>query len=156
MDEDKKLYLVAARFLSYRPRSEKEIRDKLIRKNAPLEVINKVIAKLTEQKFLNDLEFAKMWMESRIRVRGKSLRIIKLELKQKGISNDIIDSLIHNSELLIQDENTAQRLVEKKIEKYRHLTKQEIYQKLGGFLARRGFDWDTIKHSIDEELGKRV
>ena len=52
----------------------------------------------------------------------------------------------------VSDLDTAKGLVSKKIERYRHLPKQELYQKLGGFLGRKGFDWETIKKAIEFEL----
>ena len=60
------------------------------------------------------------------------------------------DSLLQN------DLESAKKLVEKKFSKYKNMEKQEIYQKLGAFLARRGFGWDTIKKSIDDSLSNKV
>jgi SOS response regulatory protein OraA/RecX len=54
------------------------------------------------------------------------------------------------------DLERAKRLVTKKIGKYKGLEKRELYQKLGGVLARNGFDWETIKASIDDVLQKGV
>ena len=161
MDDFEKFYNSALRFLSYRPRSEKEVRDRLnikyqsfdkLRtniKNLTL-VIDKVIQKLKEQKFINDEEFAKWWIESRLRFRPRSINLIKKELLQKGIERDIIDGQISN------DLQQAKKLIEKRIERFRNLTKQEIYQKLGRYLASKGFDWETIKQSIDEVILKGV
>jgi regulatory protein len=145
-------------FLSFRPRSEKEVRDNLAKKKAPQEIIDRVLTQLKDHKFVNDEEFARWFIEQRLRFRPKSLNLIKLELKQKGISKDVIDELaIRNNEFGAEtDIESAKKLVEKKIDKYRDLDKQEIYHKLGAYLARRGFNWDTIKKSIDEFLAKGV
>ncbi|MBI2028241.1 MAG: regulatory protein RecX [Candidatus Levybacteria bacterium] len=162
-DNFEKFYNSALRFLSYRSRSEKEVRDRLYIKYQKLNiknlslVIDKAIAKLKEKNFINDKEFTKWWIESRLRFKPRSFRLIKIELKQKGINSDLIDSLIHNSQSMIQsDLEQAKKLVEKRIERFKDLPKQEVYQKLGRFLASKGFDWDTIKKSIDEALGKVV
>lgn len=158
MDNFEKFYNVALRFLSYRPRSEKEVRDKLVRKKASKEIIEKVVAKLKVQKFLNDEEFAKWWIEQRTQFKPRSLKFIKFELKHKGISDDLIELGIKNQELRIEsDLELAKKLVETRIKRFRNkfgMTREELYQKLGGFLARRGFDWETIKQSIDELLFK--
>lgn len=157
MDEFEKYYATALRFLGYRSRSEKEIRDNLTKKKAPSEVVETVISKLKAQKFVNDEKFAKAWIESRLRFKPRAIRLIKIELKQKGIDSEIIEKVLGNTETKIVSEvESAKKLVEKKIEKYKELPRQEIYQKLGGFLARRGFDWDTIKESIDDILKKGV
>ena len=145
-----KFFNSSLRFLSYRSRSEKEVRDNLLKKKAPQEIIESVITKLKEHKFLNDKEFAEWFIKSRTASRPKAARIIKMELKKKGISQEIIDDLPST----IDDLDSAKKLIEKKFEKYKSLEKKEVYNKLGGFLARRGFDWDTIKKAIDEEITK--
>lgn len=155
MDDFEKFYLLAVNFLAYRARSEKEVRDKLVAKNTPPEILEKIIATLKEQKFINDAEFAAMWTRNRTRLNPKSKSVIAMELRQKGINADIITKTLEGGgedEERISDRDQARQLVEKKIDRYRHLPKAEIYQKLGGFLARRGFNWSTSKTAIDEAL----
>ena len=81
------------------------------------------------------------------------MRLIKLELKQKGIDPETIN---HLQLTIDNDLESARKLVEKKIGRLEGLPKQEIYQKLGRYLASKGFDWDTIKKSIDAVLDKGV
>jgi len=152
MKEFEKYYNIALRFLSYRPRSEKEVRDRLKIKIQKSKVkideliIEKIVVKLKEKKFINDEEFAKGWVENRLRFKPRSARLIKLELKQKGINPDAINNL----QLTIDsDLESAKKLVEKRIGRLKDLPKQEIYEKLGRYLAAKGFGWDTIKKSID-------
>jgi len=153
MEDFEKYYNKALEFLSYRPRSEKEVRDKLKTKNVELEVIDRIISKLKEKKFINDGEFAKGWIRSRLEYKPRSMKLIKFELKHKGIGEELIDRLIHNSEFIIQNDlESAKRLVEKKLGRFRNkfgMTREEKYQKLGRFLASKGFNWDIIKKSID-------
>lgn len=150
MDLFEKYYNYSLRFLSYRPRSEKEIRDYLKKKKVSQDIIQQIIAKLKEHKFLNDEEFTKWWVESRTRFKPRSLRLIKMELKQKGISSDIIDAQVSN------DFEQAKKLAEKKIARYKGLSKNQLYQKLGGLLSRRGFNYETVKKVIDEVAGNGV
>ena len=96
MGDFEKFYNSALRFLSFRPRSENEVRDNLLEKKAVQEIIEKIILKLKEHNFINDLEFAKHWIESRIRFKPRSSRLIQMELKQKGIAQDLIDNLIND------------------------------------------------------------
>lgn len=173
MGNFEKFYNKALEFLSYRTRSEKEVRDRLQLKiqksklkssaqNSKLEtddmgpLIENIIAKLKEKKFINDEEFAKGWIESRLRFKPRSARLIKMELKQKGIDPEIINNL----ELTIDNDlESAKKLVEKKMGRSRNkfgMTRNEIYQKLGRYLASKGFNWDTIKKSIDGILDKGV
>lgn len=163
MDEFELFYNSALKFLSYRPRSEKEVRDNLVKKSfgrgsGPSEAtIELIIKKLREQKFLNDREFAKWWVEQRTLVKPMGKRLIKLELNRKGIDKELIDEVFDGIEDIVHNElEMVRKLVQRKISKYRGLDRQKIYQKLGGFLSRRGFDYDTIKKTIDEVLTKRV
>lgn len=159
MEDFERVYNSALRFLSYRPRSEKEVRDRLkIKyqksnlKNLPL-IIDKVIQKLKEKKFINDEEFTKGWVENRLRFKPRSLRLIRFELKHKGIDPEIINNL----QLTIDNDlEQAKTLAGKRLQRYKGLDKQKIYEKLGRYLASKGFDWNTIKKSIDEVLGKGV
>ena len=145
-----KFYNLALRFLSYRTRSEKEVRDKLATKQVDRPTIDKIIAKLIEKKFINDEQFVGQWIENRSRFKPRSARLIKMELKQKGISQEIIESGIKNQELGSEsDLEQAKKLVGKRIGRLKNLPKQEIYQKLGRYLASKGFNWDTIKKAID-------
>jgi regulatory protein len=163
MDDFEKYLNKAFHFLSFRPRSIKEVRDSLLKKKASPEIIERVIASLKEHKFLNDEDFARWFVENRLRFNPKGIRIIKMELKQKGIAAEIIDEAIDSlsknedeSSVPSNDLESAKILVEKKLPKYVGLEKQIIYQKLGAYLARRGFDWGVIKKSIDDALEKGV
>lgn len=147
-----KYYNLTLRYLSFRQRSEKEIRDYLHKKQIQESLIEIIITKLKEHRFLNDEEFTKTWVESRIRFKPRSLRMIERELVQKGISKEIIELVIHNSQFTIQnDKKMAKRLIDKKLPRIKG-TKKEIYQKLVRFLVQKGFDWNVIKQSIDPNL----
>jgi regulatory protein len=166
MDEFEINYNRALRFLSYRPRSEKEIRDyfsknnkqRLIinkqetRANVKEETINAIVKKLKEYKFINDEEFAKIWIKQRTKIKPRAWRVIQYELKQKGISDEIIKGLQFSEEENDQDLDleSAKILVQRKLKRYGSLPKYEQREKIGRFLAGKGFNWNTIKKVIDE------
>ncbi len=157
MDEYDKLLNLTLRFLSYRGRSEKEVRDYLQKKKAPTEIIERVIERCREYGFINDEKFARDWTTSRSTFRLKSKRIIKLELMRKGVDREVIDKALEQEATSgTNDQAQAKKLVEKRISRLRGLPRQEIYQKLAGFLGRRGFDWETIKKAIDDVLKSGV
>ena len=138
-------------FLSFRPRSEKEIKDYLEKKKVSSVTASKIMDKLKEHKFLNDEEFARWFIEQRTKNNPRSLRIINFELKQKGIANEIIENSMPT---IKSDAEMAAELVEKRITRYKNLPKEEIYQKLGRYLSSKGFSWEIIKKSIDEQFVK--
>ena len=146
-------------YLSFRPRSEKEIREYLLGKNKPqkktfeppsAEIIDAVIEKLKEMRFLNDLEFAQNWVRSRTEYKPKAVGIIKMELRQKGIAQELIDQVLQSRIETKDDKTLAIELLERKRKKYEGMEKQERLQKAGGMLARKGFSFEAIKSAIDE------
>lgn len=144
-------YLKALKYLQYRPRSEKEIRDYLRKKKVNEQHVVLIIEKLKQQKFLNDEEFAKMWIRSRTEFKPKGWRLIKLELQQKGISEEIMKNLGEET----RDElRLAKEILEKKRKKFEPMNRQERFNKAGSLLARRGFDLDKIRKAIEEVFGK--
>jgi len=154
MDEaDKKLLNATIRYLSFRPRSEKEIRDYLKKKNANEKTIGLIVEKLKEYKFLDDAEFARRFIEQRIKIKPKAWRIIKLELIRKGISKEIIETIILEDQAPeINDGETALKLAEKRIERLKNEPRQKQYEKMFRYLASKGYNYDIIKEVVDRIL----
>lgn len=154
MDEFEKFYNKALKFLSYRPRSVEEVRKNLLnsrgrsgstKKNTTPEIAEKIISKLKEYKFLNDNEFVRWWIEQRTNYKPRSLRLIKMELGQKGIDRDLIDQVIDDLRLTIDDLGSAKKLIEKRANKYKGLERDEKFQKVARYLSSKGFSYDIIK-----------
>jgi len=154
MDQFDIFYAKSLAYLSFRQRSEKEIREYLKKKNAPPEVAEKIILNLKKHRFINDEEFARMWIESRNRASPRSQGVLKLELQQKGISNETIEMQLTGADLAKSDLELAKAVVQKRLPRLAGLEREEIYKKLGGYLARRGFNWEVSKRSIDDLLAK--
>lgn len=142
-----KAYTRALKYLSYRPRSEKEIRDRLVKKEFDPLIIDQVIDKLKEDKLLNDVEFAQWWIDQRQEFRGKSKYVIKSELSEKGVDrNTIENSLTHAKD----DLETARAFFERKKRRFENYTGDEYTKKVTGFLQRKGFSWDIIQKILKE------
>lgn len=156
MDEFEKFYNRTLHFLSYRPRSEKEIKGFLEKIRANITISSKILQKLQQHKLIDDEKFAKWWVEQRMEFRPEGHWVLKTELRQKGISDEIIEKILGNEEIKILGDEGLKKLVEKKLQRYKGLPKQEIYKKLGDFLQRRGFRWEIIKKVIDEALEKEL
>jgi len=135
------------KYLSFRNRSIKEVYDYLLRKNFIDETINSVLKRLVDLKFLNDEEFAKSWIESRQKYKGKSKYILKNELRLKGLKNDLIEPLLNEAE---DDLETAKTLFEKKKKTLAKLPAEEFKKKMAAFLQRRGFSWSVVSKLLKE------
>lgn len=161
-EETSKLMDKALRFLAVRPRSEKEVIDFLTEKIAKAGnvkyaqaknslLIGQIIGKLKKYKYLNDVEFAKWWVRSRIRSNPKSAIALKIELIKKGIDREIIDSAL---ELLPDQLLIAQKIVDKRLRKWRILSNLELKKKVYQYLASRGFQSEVAK-AVFANLAKR-
>ena len=143
-------YNLSLRYLSYRPRSEKEIVDYLTRKKIDEQIQHKIIEKLKTYNFINDLEFAKFRVEQRVKFKHKPLRAIEFELKQKGIDRDLIDGAMAKFEdKNVFDLENAKKLAEKKLDFYRNLDGKKRKEKVMSYLLRKGFSYDTVKKVLD-------
>lgn len=148
-----KVYDKALRFLSFRPRSEKEVKDYLRKKNIGEETQKMVIGKLKKTKLLDDEQFAVWWIEQRTTFRPSGKRLLEYELRKKGISKEIIEEIAPQFSSSFEFEG-ALKAARKKLSSYQKLPSLEFRQKMTAFLARRGFSWEVIKEVIDEVLKK--
>lgn len=129
----------AVRFLGHRARSTKEIEVYLSGKDFADETIEKVIEKLLAEKYLDDIDFTRMWIESRMKFNPKSSWALKFELRQKGIKDSIIENALTNYD----DNKAAWDSVQKKLSLWKNLDPEKFRKKLYTFLSNRGFNYET-------------
>ncbi len=135
----------AVQYLSYRPRSESELRERLHQRGFDEESIEVVITKLKEQGLVNDAAFAQFWRDNRESFSPRSQWLAKLELKRKGVAGDIIDQVVD----AIDDSNSAYRAALSKARGLSQSDYQSFRRRLGGHLRRRGFDYRVINHTVE-------
>lgn len=149
MDPLEKAAGQTARFLSFRPRSEHEVRIFLKKKEVDPQTVDKVVNMFKQNKFIDDHKFAMWWIDQRLSFRPMSMRLLKMELKSKGIADEIVFSSIKRIEeekqIVVSDIAQAERIVAQKQKRYLSLPSQEQFKKLAGLLTRRGFSYETIK-----------
>jgi len=133
----------AYHYLSYRPRSEGEIRQCLYRRGFANEVAEKTIVKLREQNLSDDLAFARFWKDNRLAFKPKSKRLIKKELRDKKVATEIIEQVTED----IDDEAIAYKLGSSRISTLTHLDYPDFYRRLSSYLAYRGFGYEVIRHT---------
>ena len=130
-------------YLSYRPRSEGEIRQCLHRRGFATEVAEKAIAKLREQKLSDDFTFAQFWRDNRLSFRPKSKRLIRKELRDKKVASEIIEQVTKD----IDDEEIAYKLGSSRMPVLAHLDYPEFHRRLSSYLAYRGFSYEVVKRT---------
>ena len=133
-------YQQALLYLSYRARSEKEIRQNLRKHEMPEEVIEETIEKLRKAGLANDNEFAQAWVENRSTFRPRSRRALAMELRQKGLDDETVHSAVSG----VDEEALAYEAAQKRLGRLKGLEWNEFRKKLSEFLARRGFPYSVI------------
>lgn len=134
-------YQKALHFISYRPRSEMEIRKRLVEKDIDEPVIEAVLERLKQAQWIDDKQFARTWVENRSAFRPRSHRMLRYELKQKGVEEE------HIHQALLEAEEEPKLAYEAGKSYARRLAglEWEVFRKrLGGYLSRRGFTYGTI------------
>jgi len=134
----------AAHYLSYRPRSEAELRDRLHQRGF-IDSVEAVLNKLKEQGLVDDTAFAQFWKDNRESFSPRSQWLTKLELRRKGVADDIIDQMINT----IDDDDSAYRAALRKSRSLPSSDYQSFRQRLFGYLKRRGFDYGVINNTVE-------
>ncbi|MDP8216420.1 MAG: regulatory protein RecX [Candidatus Kaelpia imicola] len=138
--------------LKYRPRSEEEIKERLSLRGYDSENIKEVVRRLKQCGLINDLKFAKYWMEYRLLYSSRSKFYTVFELKRKGVSGDIIESILRDFEA-VDEKDIVFRLAEKKVKSMSkikdRLTKR---RRLYAYLGRRGFGSSISREAINSVL----
>ena len=136
----------AVRFLAYRPRSIAEVRQNLTQKKFPEPAIESAIARLEELGYLDNMAFARYWLENRQTFKPRGPMALRYELRQKGVADAIIDIVLDDVDIY----DAAYRAAQDKARRLRRLDRHAFRHKLGGFLQRRGFAYGLSKEVIQQ------
>jgi regulatory protein len=135
----------AFRLLSFRPRSESELRERLQRRGFDGENVAAVLTKLKEQGLVDDLAFAQFWKDNRESFRPRSQWLTRLELRQKGVAEEIINRVAAQ----VDDEASAYRAAVAKARRLSTADYDGFRRRLGQYLKRRGFGYGLIKPTVE-------
>ncbi|MBN1538064.1 MAG: RecX family transcriptional regulator [Anaerolineales bacterium] len=143
-DEREIAYQRALRFIAIRQRSSSELRAQLTKHKTPPELIEETISRLQNNHLINDEMFAQAWVENRTEFKPRSRRALSIELRQKGVSDEIIDQALEN----IDDNKLALKTAMKHGRKLANLDWIEFRKKMLGHLARRGFNYELSSTAV--------
>lgn len=140
------------RLLRYRPRSSKELCERLKQRKVDQAVIDKIIENFKRRRLLDDKRFARLWALNRIGDKPSSLTMIKQELAIKGIETEVIDDTLGQIKQDFDEYEIAKGLAEKKVRLLTSLNKMKAKRRLFDYLKRRGFSSDIIFKVLNEIL----
>ena len=140
-------YDVAVRYLGSRPRSVAEIKRHLRSKRFDENAQDQAVDQLRAQRYIDDLAFARYWVEQRERFRPKGDRALVSELLGKGVARDTIDVVLGD---VAPDAEVvrARKAIRRPLDRWLTLEEGERKRKIHAYLAGRGFSYDTIDEVI--------
>lgn len=168
-----KAYERSLNYVMIRPRSEREINEYLTRtflypkprvfmsktgervikkqevdKVAVSRMIERVMNRLREKKYINDEAFARAWVESREFSKKTSKRRLQQELQKKGVDTEIIATVLQNSD--VNELDNLRALIVKK----RRLSRYQDIAKLLPYLVRQGYSYSDVKDALGEDYAE--
>lgn len=136
----------ALHYLSYRPRSEFELRERLGRRNFDGDSVEEVLARLKERGLVDDTEFAQFWRDNRQAFSPRSSSLTRLELRRKGVAEEIIGQVVST----VSDGESAYRAALGKARRLPVSDYQSFRRRLGEYLRRRGFSYGVINNTVEQ------
>lgn len=147
---EKKSLVYAIYLLNRRWRTVFELTKKLESKNYPPEDIKKTLDFLLSNNLLNDERFALSWIRTRLSLRPSGRSLINIELKRKGLSQDIIEKAWqkYSEEQDFSEIDIALDAARHKLRSYQKLPSEIFTRRMMTFLIRRGFSYGIIKETL--------
>ena len=138
-------------FLSSRMRSVQEVRDNLSKAAFPPAEIEGAIADLTRLKLLDDDEYARRWIESRLRdKRPAGKRKFLQDLGRKGIEAERLESVLQEYKEQLESDAVVVDLLRRQSWRYRGLDELKVKRRMLGYLCRRGYDRDLANRAAGQ------
>ena len=134
----------ALHLLSYRPRSENEIRSRLRRRFCEDDVEG-VVDYLKERDLLNDRAFASYWRDSREANRPRSNSVLRYEMLRMGVAREVAEEALEGYD----EEGNAYQAARKIAPRLSGLDYPAFRNKLTVYLGRRGFSRSTVRSTVD-------
>ena len=132
-----------------RPRSEAELRRRLKEKgHAELLIIN-CVEDLKRSGDIDDPKFDRYWVESRMHLNPVGDVVLKHELKEKGVSDSIIEATLVTKAKSYDEYEVAFSMAKERFERFKKLDRAKAMKRLYDFLYRRGFKYDVIEKIIE-------
>ena len=153
--ENQKYFIKQKAFalLGKRIHSVYELRTKLRQKKYDADLIQLTIDDLLNTRYLDDMKFAEMYAEEKLRLKLWGKTKLKSELMKKGISSSIITAVLEDKFPPVDEElDNASQLVKKKYSQLmnRNMEHQKLVKRLYAFLISRGYSYDVSRQAIEK------
>jgi regulatory protein len=141
-------YEQALRLLSYRPRTERELRMRYAKKALPEQSQEAALDRLKSEGLVDDAAFAQSWIENRMEFRPRGAWALRSELGAKGVERELIETALED----FDEEEAARRAAHQGARRYKHLSPDLFRRRLSAYLSRRGFTYQLISPLVAQHL----
>lgn len=148
-DMTKEAFVAAAKILARQPRTEKEIRQKLIDKDFPAVVVSLVVSRLRQDGYLDDTHYARDFIEQTLRYRPAGRYLLLKKLQARGITNEVATKALEECYPPDKEAEIGERLLVKKLKDCKYDNKQEKAEKLVSYLKTKGLATDIIMELLE-------
>ncbi|MCU0606877.1 MAG: recombination regulator RecX [Candidatus Edwardsbacteria bacterium] len=138
----------ALRLLAIRPRTVRELRDKLARRGHAPGAVAALLADLSAIGLLDDARFAKMWIEGRAALKPMGQARLRAELSAKGVDRGLVDEALAGLRDELDEPAAALKLAQRKARAWRDLAPEARERRISGFLGRRGYSGGVISATL--------
>jgi regulatory protein len=139
-DAEEGAYQQGMRLIARRARTEREIRQAWARRKVDPEAQEAAMARLRQTGQVSDAAFAGEWVENRQAFRPRSAAALRVELRRRGVADEAIGAAVAQ----VDDEQAALAAAARLVRRLDDPSYDSFRQRLGSYLARRGFDHGTI------------
>jgi len=147
---------MASRLLAVRPRSRREVEDRLRRRRIAPEVIRGVLERLDAEGLLDDARFARAWVASRLALQPSGALRLQGELLRKGVAPEVIESALREAFSDTDEYQLALHVARSRVRRYRAQPAEVVRRRLAGVLHRRGFSPAATAAALRAVLGRTL
>jgi len=144
-DAEETTYQRGLRLIARRPHAERELRQKLNRKDLDDDILEAVIQRMKEHGWIDDRAFAEAWVENRRVFRPRGARALRSELRRKGVVSEAIEAVLDG----FDEDAAAYDAGRKAARRWQQADREKFFQRVGAYLARRGFSYATISPIVE-------
>lgn len=143
------IYNAAIKYISKRLRSELEVRKYIEKKSLDPYLIDDIINKLKEKKYIDDERFTNAYTIDKINFSNYGILKIKQELRHLGIDEDIVNNVCGNT---LNNDDKLKKLIAKKIQNNHKYSNYYLKQKILNDLINMGYEREEILKILDSYI----
>ncbi len=129
--------------------TKNEMEQRLEREGFSTKTIGTAIEELIRSGHIRDRKYAENWIARRQKSNPRGKMLLKRELVDKGIDKETAEQVVAKVE--IEDETkVALQIAQKRVNQYKRLPIHVAKRRLYGFLTRRGFGSETVRHVLEQ------